>query len=103
MNACDRLTGWTRCTEHKFFTPWDTDIRGSIATLEFPRDAKGDDTLFYPLHYNEETKQLATYKQLAAEEERVVFLGRLGTYRYLNMDQCVEEAIVAARKFVNQA
>jgi UDP-galactopyranose mutase len=98
MNNCDPETKWTRRTEHKHFTPWETHT-GTVITQEVPRDWQHGDTHFYPMRLDADKAKLAQYETLAARETRTTFVGRLATYRYLDMDQCIKEAIEAASKF----
>lgn len=98
INNCDRYTPWTRSTEHKHFTPWEQH-NGSVVTKEFSRDWQHGDTRYYPIRLANDKATLGQYQEFAKDFPSVTFLGRLGTYRYLDMDQCLREAIDAADKF----
>lgn len=102
LNNCDRATPWTRRTEHKLFTPWETSL-GSVVTEETPREWVEGDVRYYPVRLAEDKAILGKYLDLAKEEPEVTFVGRLATYRYLDMDQCLREAIDAARVFAGRA
>ena len=99
MNYCDASVPYTRVTEHRFFTPW-AHHRKTILTREYARDACAGDIPFYPLNALDGKARLARYQALAARETGVSFVGRLGTYRYLDMDVAIAEAISAAQDFL---
>ena len=91
---------WTRVTEHRYLAPWD-EPRGTVIGREFSRDAGRDDTLYYPLRLVDDKERLARYVALARGESGVTFVGRLGTYRYLDMDACVAEARQTAAAYLD--
>ncbi len=95
MNYCDRDVPWTRITEHRHFAPWEHHD-STICFREFSREATANDPPFYPVRLVQEQAMLAAYVELARAEHGVSFLGRLGTYRYLDMDQAIGEALAAA-------
>ena len=82
---------FTRVSEHNYLSPWD-ETTGTVVFREYSRDARRDDTLYYPLRLVDDKETLARYVDLAEGESGVTFAGRLGTYRYLDMDVCVAEA-----------
>jgi len=86
---------WTRITEYKHLTG-QIHPRTSIS-YEFP-SAEGDP--YYPIPREENQALYRRYDALAAKERDVVFLGRLGSYRYYNMDQVVGQALAAARRLI---
>jgi UDP-galactopyranose mutase len=102
LNNCDFTTPWTRRTEHKFFTPWDP-AHGTVVTEETPREWVEGDVRYYPVRLAQDKASLAQYEERAKAEPNVSFVGRLATYRYLDMDQCIREAMDAARKFAGAA
>lgn len=95
MNYCDETVPYTRITEHKHFAPWETHDR-TVTYREFSRPCEPDDTPYYPIRLVKEKEQLLNYVQLARQAHGVTFLGRLGTYRYLDMDVTIHEALNAA-------
>ncbi len=97
MNYPDRDIPWTRSTEHKHLAPWESHDR-TIVTREVPAECGPSDVPFYPLH--DQPMLHAAYLERAAREESVTFLGRLGTYRYLDMDVCIAEALEAADRYL---
>ena len=103
MNWGDREVPWTRVTEHKHFTPWERHA-GTVVTREYARDCGPDDIPYYPVRLVAEKAMLAEYVARAEAEaragSRVTFLGRLGSYRYLDMDRCIGEALEVAERFL---
>lgn len=90
---------YTRITEHKHFLPSQSVLPHTIITKEIPRDWKRGDIPYYPMRLDEDKERLRKYQELAKGETRVTFLGRLGTYRYIDMDQCIAEALRVADQF----
>lgn len=99
MNYCDKDVPYTRITEFKHFTAWEHHDR-TVIYREFSRACGPDDIPYYPIRQVEEKAQLGQYVEAARAASRVTFLGRLGTYRYLDMDVTVREALAAARGFL---
>src|SRR3954451_16400781 len=95
MNYCDREVPHTRITEHKHFAPWECHEQ-SVIYREFSRECEPDDIPYYPIRQVREKQQLLQYIDLARRSCGVTFVGRLGTYRYLDMDQTIKEALAAA-------
>jgi UDP-galactopyranose mutase len=102
MNYGEEAVPYTRITEHKHFAPWESH-EGSVCYREFSRAAEPGDTPYYPIRQVEEKALLADYVALAEQTEGVTFVGRLGTYRYLDMDVTIREALECARGFVATA
>lgn len=98
MNYGEEDVPYTRITEHKHFAPWESHD-GSVCYREFSRAAEPEDIPYYPIRQVEEKALLADYVKLAEETGGVTFVGRLGTYRYLDMDVTIREALDAARGF----
>ncbi|NNE11604.1 MAG: NAD(P)-binding protein [Ilumatobacter sp.] len=94
MNYCDADVPHTRITEHKHFAPWETH-EGSITYREFSRLCGDDDIPYYPVRLVREKRQLVEYVERARTTAGVTFVGRLGTYRYLDMDVTIKEAMMA--------
>lgn len=90
---------YTRISEHKHFTPWE-EHQETVVFYEYSRQAKREDIPYYPIRLVEEKNMLSDYIALAEKERGVSFVGRLGTYRYLDMDVTIEEALLSARKFI---
>lgn len=95
MNYGNEDVAYTRIAEHKHFSPWETHER-TIAFREFSRECRPEDVPYYPIRLVEEQQLLRRYVELARSENGVSFVGRLGTYRYLDMDVTIAEALNAA-------
>ena len=98
MNYGEESVPFTRITEHKHFSPWE-EHEGSVCYREFSRAATPEDIPYYPIRQVKEKAQLADYVALAEKTDGVTFVGRLGTYRYLDMDVTIREALDTARGF----
>jgi UDP-galactopyranose mutase len=99
MNYGDVAVPHTRITEHKHFSPWE-EHAGSVCYREFSRACEPGDIPYYPIRLVEEKAQLADYVARAEQEAGVTFVGRLGTYRYLDMDVTIREALDTARLYL---
>lgn len=99
MNYGDVEVPYTRITEHKHFAPWESH-EGSVLYREFSRSCGPDDIPYYPIRQVAEKSMLAEYVTLAQAETNVTFVGRLGTYRYLDMDVTIREALDCGRAFL---
>jgi UDP-galactopyranose mutase len=99
MNYCDRDIPYTRITEHKHFAPWETH-EGSTIYTEYSRLAEKGDIEYYPIRQVREKALLEKYVEAAQGASGVTFLGRLGTYRYLDMDVTIKEALDVAAEFL---
>jgi UDP-galactopyranose mutase len=101
MNYPDEDVPFTRITEHKHFAPWESH-EATVCYREYSRACEPDDIPYYPIRLVNEKKMLKDYMARAEMEENVTFVGRLGTYRYLDMDVTIREALDAARAFIAQ-
>jgi len=99
MNYGELGVPYTRITEHKHFSPWEAH-EGSVLYREFPRECGPDDIPYYPIRMVAEKELLTRYIDKARAEQRVSFVGRLGTYRYLDMDVTIREALDAAKMYL---
>jgi len=99
MNYGEESVPFTRITEHKHFSPWESH-EGSVCYREFSRKAEPDDIPYYPIRQVKEKELLSEYVDLAEKLEGVTFVGRLGTYRYLDMDVTIREAMDTADGFL---
>ncbi|MBC57375.1 MAG: UDP-galactopyranose mutase [Confluentimicrobium sp.] len=100
MNYGEEEVPFTRITEHKHFAPWESH-EGSVCYREFSRAAEPDDIPYYPIRQVKEKELLGRYVERAAQTDGVTFVGRLGTYRYLDMDVTIREALDTARAFLD--
>lgn len=100
INYCDLAVPFTRISEHKHFAPWEQHD-ATVCYREFSRECAEGDIPYYPIRLAAERAQLADYLSRAAQEENVTFAGRLGTYRYLDMDVTIKEALETADRFLS--
>jgi UDP-galactopyranose mutase len=92
INYPDSDVPFTRILEHKHFTPWERHEKTAVFT-EFSKETEPGDTPFYPKRLDSDKALLGKYFELARQETAVSFLGRLATYRYLDMHQVVAESL----------
>jgi len=102
VNYCDNAQPYTRITEHKHFSPWEKHD-GTILYKEYSRQCEENDIPYYPIRLARDKEQLERYVTIARNEPNVTFVGRLGTYRYLDMDVTINEALITADKFLVSA
>ena len=101
LNYCDADVPWTRISDHKYFAPWSMpETRGSLMFREFSRACGENDIPYYPIRLVSDKELLQRYVQLVEATRGVTFVGRLGTYRYLDMDVTIAEALKAGRAAV---
>lgn len=101
VNYSDPDVPWTRVTEHSYFSPWETP-RQALAFREYPTECGPEDEPFYPVRLISEKAMLARYVERAKTQSRVTFVGRMGTYRYIDMDIAVREALDCAVRFLTK-
>lgn len=99
INYGDVQVPWTRITEHKHFSPWESHEK-TLIYREYSRACTEDDIPYYPIRLVREKAQLARYVLRAKGERRTTFVGRLGTYRYLDMHITIAEALDVASRFL---
>ncbi len=99
MNYCDESVPFTRVVEHRHFTPGEH-YPGTICSREFSRECGPGDIPFYPVRLAEGDAAVERYLSAAEKEKGVTFAGRLGTNRYLDMDDAVAAALQAADAFL---
>lgn len=96
MNFTDEETPYTRIVEHKHFVFGKGNDKKTVITREYPAPWKPGDEPYYPINDAENGALYEKYRVLAEAEERVFFLGRLAQYRYFDMDQVIENALLLA-------
>ena len=102
VNYTDRETPWTRIIEHKWFE-FGRDENGNelpktVISKEFSSEWKPGDEPYYPVNDEKNSALYEKYRALAEKETKVIFGGRLGEYRYYDMDQVVEAALKKAKE-----
>ena len=99
VNYTDRETPWTRIIEHKWFE-FGTQPK-TVISREYSSEWKLGDEPYYPVNDEKNGKRYAEYKALAEQEKKVVFGGRLGEYKYYDMDAVIASALACAKKELN--
>ncbi|WLE60162.1 NAD(P)-binding protein [Burkholderia plantarii] len=99
INYCDVDVPWTRISEHKHFAPWESHER-TLVSKEYSRPCGENDLPYYPIRFARENALLKRYVEMANRERHVSFVGRLGTYRYLDMHVAIREALDSADAFL---
>ena len=97
VNYTDEETPWTRIIEHKWFEFGrggdGNELPKTVISREFPAEWKPGDEPYYPVNDEKNGKLYQAYRALADRETNVVFGGRLGEYRYYDMDQVIASAL----------
>lgn len=101
LNYCDESAPFTRITEHKHFSPWEMQkFDNTVCYREYSRECGPNDIPYYPIRLANEQTLLRKYVELAKATRGVSFVGRLGTYRYLDMDVTIGEALSASSRLI---
>lgn len=102
VNYTDRETPWTRIIEHKWFEfgkdAEGNDLPKTVISREYSSEWKRGDEPYYPVNDEKNGRLYAEYKKLAEAEEKVIFGGRLGEYKYHDMDQVIAAALECAEQ-----
>ncbi len=99
MNYPTLSVPFTRIHEHKHFAPWETHQR-TVTFTEYSKETEEGDEPFYPKRLAADKRILTRYLARARDLPNVTFLGRLGTYRYLDMDVTILEALKASERLI---
>ena len=104
VNYTDRDTPWTRIIEHKWFEfgkdESGNDLPKTVISREYSSEWKPGDETYYPVNDEKNGKLYAQYRDLAKNESKTVFGGRLGEYKYYDMDQVTASALSCVRLFL---
>ena len=102
VNYTDRETPWTRIIEHKWFEfgkdAEGRDLPKTVISREFSSEWKSGDEPYYPVNDEKNGALYQAYKKLADSETRVIFGGRLGEYKYYDMDKVIASALEMSRQ-----
>ena len=106
VNYTDRETPWTRIIEHKWFEfgkdENGNDLPKTIISREYSSEWKRGDEPYYPVNDVKNSELYKMYKKLAEKEENVIFGGRLGEYKYYDMDAVIVAALKCAENICTQ-
>ena len=102
VNYTDRETPWTRIIEHKWFE-FGKDENGNelpktIISKEYSSEWKPGDEPYYPVNDEKNTELYQKYRELSDKEDKVIFGGRLGEYKYYDMDAVIASALDLTKK-----
>ncbi len=104
VNYTDEETPWTRIIEHKWFQfgkdDAGRDLPKTVISREYSSEWKPGDEPYYPVNDEKNGKLYEEYRRLAEKEEKVIFGGRLGEYRYYDMDAVIDAALRMSRQIV---
>ena len=104
VNYTDKETPWTRIIEHKWFefgkTPDGEELPKTVISKEFSSEWKPGDEPYYPVNDEKNSELYLKYKALSEKEDNVYFGGRLGEYKYYDMDQTIAAALKFADKVI---
>lgn len=100
MNYTDRETPYTRSIEHKHFEFGTQPV--TYVTKEYPADWKPGEEAYYPVNNEKNQKLYEQYAALAAQEEHVIFGGRLAEYKYYDMDDVIASALEMVKRTLKE-
>ncbi len=97
VNYTDKETPWTRIIEHKWFE-FGKDVNGNdlpktIISREYSSEWKPGDEPYYPVNDEKNSDLYEEYRKLSVSEPKVIFGGRLGEYKYYDMDKTIESVL----------
>lgn len=108
MSDCDNYQGnavvnyteyeipYTRIIEHKHFEY--NDVKGTVITKEYPKNWTREEEPYYPINNDRNNNLFNRYMEKAKNEDKVIFGGRLGQYKYFDMDKVIESALDMVNK-----
>lgn len=104
INYTDAETPWTRIIEHKWFEfgkdEQGNDLAKTVISREYSSEWQLRDEPYYPVNDEKNVELYKKYKELADSETKVIFGGRLGEYKYYDMDQVILAALRKAKEFL---
>ena len=105
VNYTDYETPWTRIIEHKWFEfgkdEMGNDLPKTVISKEYSSEWTLGDEPYYPVNDEKNSILYKEYKKLADVEKKVVFGGRLGEYKYYDMDQTIDAALKLAENIIS--
>ena len=100
INYCDETVPHTRVHEHKHFAPWEEHEK-TVYFKEFSKETTENDIPYYPKRLEKDKVMLDSYRQEAGQSSNLSFLGRLATYRYMDMHHVIGEALNFSKSFIH--
>ncbi|MBR2288653.1 MAG: UDP-galactopyranose mutase [Clostridia bacterium] len=106
VNYTDRETPWTRIIEHKWFEfgkdAQGNDLPKTVISREYSSEWKPGDEPYYPVNDAQNNAVYEAYRKRAQAQDRVIFGGRLGEYKYYDMDKTIEVVLSKAKEVLGQ-
>lgn len=106
VNYTDRETPWTRIIEHKWFefgkNENGEDFPKTVVSREYSSEWKSGDDPYYPVNDEKNGELYQKYKKLAESESNVTFGGRLGEYKYYDMDAVIDSALKLVKRLIKR-
>lgn len=99
INYTDFEVPYTRIHEHKHFTPWEEHEK-TIFFKEFSKETEIGDVPYYPKRLDIDLEMLTRYQEESQKLKNITFVGRLATYKYMDMHNVINEALIVAEKFI---
>lgn len=90
---------FTRVHEHKHFTPWESHSK-SVYFKEYSKETEDSDIPYYPKRLEEDKEKLLLYQLEVEHLNNFTFIGRLATYRYMDMHHVIQEALEVASEYI---
>ncbi|MGN6395810.1 MAG: UDP-galactopyranose mutase [Mucilaginibacter sp.] len=98
INYSDPQVPFTRVHEHKHFTPWEQHEK-TVFFKEYSKETGEEDVPYYPKRLTEDMQKLALYEEDVKKLTNYTFLGRLATYRYMDMHHVIGEALTQVKNY----
>ncbi len=99
INYSEQEIPYTRVHEHKHFTPWESHEK-TVYFKEYSKETTAEDIPYYPKRLAADMQVLEKYQKEVDKLANYTFLGRLATYRYMDMHHVIGEALAASKKFI---
>lgn len=100
VNYTDRETPWTRIIEHKWFE-FGTQPK-TVISREYSSEWKLGDEPYYPVNDEKNNQLYEQYKRMAQQEKKIIFGGRLGEYKYYDMDMVIASALKMSKQILEK-
>lgn len=95
INYTERKIAYTRIIEHKHFTK--NTCKGTVISREYPKNFTYDSEPYYPINNEKNNQTYQKYKELSDQNQNIIFGGRLGNYKYYDMDKVIASALKIAQ------
>ena len=100
INCTDAHVPYTRIVEHKFFYRSARNKSGTVVTVEYPEIHSDSNEPYYPIPLKENNALYERYRALTAKNDKVIFGGRTGDYKYYDMDDTIAKALELAAELL---